>query len=374
MELDQKYQAHYNYLLGWANKGDNKFSEAVSFLKTSIENDKYNKYKDKVSFLINEIEDELIKLAVKEEGLENYTISSKYLYDAYMINPENERYHQYLFLSAGTAIKNSDNYDIALEYSLALKNMNYSGIETEYFITPVDTNIEEKVSEKEYNIFKTLKDYTNPRINKTDSKYPDVLAYISFIYTKTGKYDLAISEIEEARKIRPDDINLIMKEASLYASLDNKVKFEALMEEAILKDPNNFSPYYNVGVIRSEQGLNDDKTKNYYLKAIELNESYVNSYINLVVLILKEESVLNEALSNLNKKARLSNAEAAQYKSYEEQKLDVYKECIPYLKKLIEIDPTNIFAYKQLKGLYYGLDDEESMKLMTAKIQELENQ
>ena len=45
LELDQKYQAQYYYLLGWANKGDNKLSEAVSFLKKSdsemINLDKY---------------------------------------------------------------------------------------------------------------------------------------------------------------------------------------------------------------------------------------------------------------------------------------------------------------------------------------------
>ena len=41
---DQKYQAHYYYLLGWANKGDTNFNEAVSLLRKSIELDKLDKF------------------------------------------------------------------------------------------------------------------------------------------------------------------------------------------------------------------------------------------------------------------------------------------------------------------------------------------
>ena len=32
---DQKYQAQYYYLLGWANKGDGDYKEAISLLKKS---------------------------------------------------------------------------------------------------------------------------------------------------------------------------------------------------------------------------------------------------------------------------------------------------------------------------------------------------
>ena len=38
--VDQKYQAHYYYLEGWALKGDSKFNESVASLKKAIEIDK----------------------------------------------------------------------------------------------------------------------------------------------------------------------------------------------------------------------------------------------------------------------------------------------------------------------------------------------
>ena len=44
-----------------------------------------------------------------------------------------------------------------------------------------------------------------------------------------------------------------------------------------------------------------------------------------------------------------------------------------HLKKLIEIDPTNIEALKTAKNIYYTTDDLDNFKLMNVKLQELEN-
>jgi DNA-binding LytR/AlgR family response regulator len=52
----------------------------------------------------------------------------------------------------------------------------------------------------------------------------------------------------------------------------------------------------------------------------------------------------------------------------------LYASCLPYLEKLIEIDPTNIEALKTAKNIYYTVGDNENYKLMSANIDELENQ
>ena len=70
---DQKYQAHYYYLLGWANKGDTNFNEAVSLLRKSIE---------------------FITAAIEESEAKEFIESSKKLYMAYTIDnaSPNQRY------------------------------------------------------------------------------------------------------------------------------------------------------------------------------------------------------------------------------------------------------------------------------------------
>ena len=40
---------------------------------------------------------------------------------------------------------------------MLLKNMGYTGISSEFFVTPIESGIEEKVTETEYNLFKTSK-------------------------------------------------------------------------------------------------------------------------------------------------------------------------------------------------------------------------
>jgi hypothetical protein len=61
------------------------------------------------------------------------------------------------------------------------------------------------------------------------------------------------------------------------------------------------------------------------------------------------------------------------YDQLEEKRVGLYKECLPYLEKLIEIDPDNIEAIKTAKNIYYTIDDIDNFKLMNAKLKELEN-
>ena len=370
LESDQKYKAQFYYLMGWASKGTNKFSDAISLLKKSIENDKSNKYKDEVNLLIEQIEADLVRLAIEDNKDKKFKSASSKLYNAYLINPTEQRFINYLYFAASSSV-NAKDFDAALKYYLTLKELNYTGIESEYFITPIDTNVEEKVSQTEYNLLKTSKDYTNPRIGKTESRFPEIIKNIALIYVQLGKNELAVSAIKKAREVNPEDINLLLSEADLYIKLGDKVKFKSLMEEAIKKDPNNANLYYNLGVIYGEQG-DIDEAINYYKKSLELDPNYSASYLNLVGLILEGESALVEKMNELATSTKRSDYE--KYDQLKAEREDLYNSCLPYLEKLIEIDPGNLEALKTAKNIYYTVGDNQKFKLMSAKIQDLENQ
>ena len=374
---DLKYQAHYYYLLGWANKGDSNYNEAVSLLRKSIDLDKLNKYKENANILINDVQIELINSAVEDNKVENFKSASKKLYDAYLFFPDKIENKNYLYFAASSAVNGAD-YETALEYYNKLKNMSYTGIVSEYFVTPIkkdaDGNligVEEKVSETEYNLFKSSKDYTNQRIGKTESRLPEIVKNIALIYVQTGDNEKAISAIKEARKINPDNINLLLSEADLYMRLGDKVKFKSLMQEAVQKDPNNAILYYNLGVIYVDQGLLEEGMA-YYKKALELDPAYADTYLNLVGLILEGEAALVEEMNELATSNKRSDFE--RYDELKEEREKLYKSCLPYLEKLMEIDPKNIEALKTAKNIYYTVGENEKFKLMSAKIEELENQ
>ena len=374
---DQKYQAQYYYLLGWANKGDANYNEAVTLLRKSIELDKLEKYKENANILIEQVEVELINSAVEDNKAEDFKSASKKLYDAYLFNPNKDENKTYLYFAASSAVNGGD-YVLALQYYNKLKDMGYTGIVSEYFITPIkkdsDGNligIEEKISQTEYNLLKSSKDYTNPRVGKTESRLPEIVKNIALIYVQTGENDKAISAIKEARKINPEDINLLLSEADLYMRLGDKVKFKALMQEAITKDPNNAILYYNLGVINVEQGLLEEGMT-YYKKALELDPTYSATYLNLVGLILEGEAVLVEEMNELATSSKRSDFE--RYDELKEEREKLYSSCLPYLEKLIEMDPKNMEALKTAKNIYYTVGDNEKFKLMSAKIEELQNQ
>jgi tetratricopeptide (TPR) repeat protein len=367
---EQKYQAHFYYLLGWANKGDTNYDDAVPLLRKAIDLDNFDKYTEYAAILIDQIEIELVNLAVQDNKNEDFISASKRLYDAYLINPDKDENVNYLYFAASSSVNGND-YQVALEYYNKLKKMNYTGIVSEYFITPVETQIEEKVSETEYNLFKSSKDYTNQRVGKTESRLPEIVKNIALIYVQLGETDMAVTAIEDARKIRPDDLNLLLSEADLYMKLGNKEKFKTLMQEAITKDPDNAILYYNLGVINTEQGELED-AMNYYKKSLELDPNYASTYLNLVGLILEGEEALVEQMNELATSNKRSDFE--KYDKLKQDREDLYASCLPYLEKLIEIDPTNIEALKTAKNIYYTVGDNENYKLMSAKIDELENQ
>ena len=372
LNTDKKYHAQYYFLNGWALKGNSRYLEAYNSLSKSIEIERsmrQKKYIENANILMQQAEADLVNSAVEDNKNDDYESASAKLYDAYLMNPEKEDNINYLYFSASSAV-NSKLYDTALEYYLKLKNMGYTGVVSEYFVTPVETNVEEKVTQTEYNLFKSSKDYTNQRIGKTESRLPEIVKNIALIYVQKGEVDLAISAIKEAREINPDDINLLLSEADLYIKLGDRTKFKELMQLAVEKDPNNAILYYNLGVINGEQG-DLELAKEFYLKALELDNTYTATYLNLVGLILEGEGPIVEEMNKLVTSRKRSDLD--KYDQLEEQRVGLYKECLPYLEKLIEIDPNNIEAIKTAKNIYYTIDDIDKFKEMNTKLQELEN-
>ena len=283
----------------------------------------------------------------------------------------------YLYFAAGSAVNGKD-YDLSLEYYVKLKNMGYTGIVDEYFVTNNETGVEEKVSQTEYDLLKSSKDYSNPRIGQTESRFPEIVKNIALIYVQQGKNDLAEAAIKEAREIQPDDVSLLLNEADLYIRISNnsdndedrllyRNKFKTLMEKAIELDPDNGILYYNLGVIYAEQGeLVLAKEK--YSQAIKLIPDYVDAYLNLVSVILEDEVSIVDEMNSLG----TSKKDNLRYDELKVKREDLYRECVPLLEELLNVSPTNIDALNTLKNIYGVLGNNEAFMKIKAKIEELQ--
>jgi len=376
---DDKTKAQYYFYLAKTLNELEKFEDAINAYENlkSINNSSYSTViKTEFDFLFNQIETSLINSAVEDNKNNNYSVASEKLFLAYKMNELNNK--DYLYYAAGSAV-NSREYEKALEYYTLLKEFNYTGVIDEYFVTNNETGKEEKVSETEFNLLKNSKDYSNPRIGKTESRYHEIVKNIALIYVQQGNNNKAIDAIKEARSIQPDDTSLILNEADLYIRISNnsdnendrsfyRTKFKELMELAITKDPENGILYYNLGVISSEQGEADSAIE-YYKKAIEFKPDYVDAYLNIVSVILDGEQKIVDEMNGLG----TSSKDNLRYDELKVEREGLYKECIPFLEKLIEVSPTNIDALNTLKNIYGVLGENEKFRDISAKINEIQD-
>ena len=374
---DKNKALFYFYKSRVSNELEN-FEDAINSYNNlmSINPSEYSsKIEAEIDFLKDQIETSIVNSAVADNQNENYSDASVKLFMAYNLNKDKNK--DYLYYAAGSAV-NSRDYEKALGHYLELKNMNYTGIVNEYFVTNNETGVEEKVSESEYNLLEKSKDYSNPRIGKTESRYPEIVKNIALIYVQQGKNEVAIQAITEARNIQPDDTSLILNEADLYIRMSNnadneedrvnyRAKFKDLMELAITKDPENGILYYNLGVISTEQGESDAAIE-YYEKAINFKPDYVDAYLNLVSVILDGEQAVVDEMNSLG----TSKKDNIRYDELKIVREELYKRCVPYLEKLIEVSPTNLDALRTLKNIYSVLGDNEGFKEVSAQINELE--
>ena len=88
--------------------------------------------------------------------------------------------------------------------------------------------------------------------------------------------------------------------------------------------------------------------------------------------ILEEENEINEKMNKLAETMR-TDKDFELYDSFKEKKKKLYRKSIPYLEKVIEIDPNDIDSVKTLKNIYQYLDDKANVDKYEAIIAEIEN-
>lgn len=361
--IDDKYQAEYYYLLGQAlyanGAGTNEDFDAA------LEN--VNKVKDgydqEVKQLKQDMINKLLERGNKAYEAKNYGESSNYFEKIYRLSTVDTTY---LYYAASTAISVPD-YDRALKLYEELKDLGYTGIETQYYATNSVTNEEEVLDKNTRDLYVKAKSHVNPGKRLTDSKKPEIVKNIALIYVSNDDNEKAIAAMEEAREQSPDDINLILTEANVHYKMGNTEKFKSLLQKATEMDPTNPELQYNLGVVAAEAG-DRDAAKKYYTKALDLDPKYVNAYINLAALVLGGEKKIIEEMNGLGN----TKKDNLRYDELKEARQQIYRDAMPYLAKALEVKPNNIDAAKTLMNIYSILGETDKYKEMKAKVEALE--
>lgn len=294
----------------------------------------------------------------------NYKAAAKGFEKIYKMSPKDTIY---LYYAASAAVSDAD-YDIALDYYNKLKSLGYTGIAMNYYATNVETGTEESFANKQTrDISVKAKIHSDPQDVKSESKSAEIVKNIALIYVSQGEDEKALGAMADARAENPDDLGLLLSEANVYLKMGNKDKFKTLMEEAVAKDPTNAELLYNLGVLAA-QGGNGEESIDYYEKAIAIDPTYVDAYNNLAVQILAGEATIVEEMNGLG----TGSADNIKYEELKEERLQLYRDAIPYLEKALDLKNTNIEAARTLMSIYSALGDTEKYKAMKARFDEME--
>ena len=95
-----------------------------------------------------------------------------------------------------------------------------------------------------------------------------------------------------------------------------------------------------------------------------------NAYLNLVALILENESSIVEQMNSLGN----SRADNMKYDELKKERETLYKECVPVLKQLIALDDSNLEAVQTLRNIYGTIGDNVGFMEMKAIMEKYEQQ
>ncbi len=99
-----------------------------------------------------------------------------------------------------------------------------------------------------------------------------------------------------------------------------------------------------------------------------MDPTYERAFMNAAALVLDQEQSLIDEMNGLG-------TSAADDKRYEELRLErqqLYKDAVPYLQSVLELDGKNISAARTLMNIYSALDDQANFEAMKAKVAEIE--
>ena len=268
-----------------------------------------------------------------------------------------------LFYAASYAVNGMD-YDKALQYYQELKTLNYSGEGTLYYAFNKANKQEEYFNtSSQRDTFIKLGTHEKPRDEKIPSQRGEIYKNIALILVSNGKKEEAKQAFTDAKKANPNDNSLLLNEANLYMSLNDFDMYTKLINEVLLKDPNNAELVFNLGVINTNANKLDDAER-YYKKAIEIDPKYFNAYLSLAELKMRSDQKYVDEINKLG----TSDKDLKRYEVVKVERNKNFISILPILEKAVELDSTNDPAKKTLLSVYKALEMTDKVKELKAKM------
>ncbi|MGX7666595.1 tetratricopeptide repeat protein [Flavobacterium pedocola] len=316
-------------------------------------------YTDDINETINSYKPTILQFAYALNDKQKFAEASKIFNAVYLLDKKD----QVNLYNASVLAMQAKDYDLALKQLEELKNINYSGEGTSYLAVNKATKQEEQFADAtQRDLFVKGGSHEKPRNEKIPSKRGEIYKNYANILVNQGKADEAKKAIAEARKMNPDDTNLIITEANLAYESKDIEGYKKLVNEALEKRPNDVELLFNLGVVSSNSG-NKEEAKKFYLRTIAADPKYFNAYNNLGLLIIEDDQKIVKEMNSLG----MSSKEAKRYDELKAKRKKMLEEAVPYFEKALELEPKNEGLKTLLLGTYQFLEQDAKYNALKAK-------
>ncbi len=160
----------------------------------------------------------------------------------------------------------------------------------------------------------------------------------------TANYTNAITELIEARKLDPNNEDLLRSMIDLYIRVGKAEDAKPAMREALTKDPTNKVYLYNLGVLLMNSDSLKESIQNYDA-ALTIDDKYEEALRNRAVAYMKIGQKLKDAV---DASADAKDKDKEVDKSY----IQDFKEAAKSLERLTEIKPDDAPLWDALATAY----------------------
>ena len=246
-----------------------------------------------------------------------YDRSIKFFKDAAFIEPDsadNYRNLAFVYLSSGKTEKAIDPLNKLIEMDKSEDGYQYLG--EVYYTLGANKNI----------------DFMNSK-NLQDSI--DAVAH----------YNNAIDVLEEGRKLYPENKSILVSLSESYVGANKIDVAMDAFKASVEQDPGNQYFRYNYGVLLLNANRYEEAEEQ-FTKALEIDPEYENAIYNLGVTYVKWGTQMN--------------LDAEEQGVISEDYIQKYELALPYLERVVELDPTNGQMWEILGKVYsvLGLQEE----------------
>jgi tetratricopeptide (TPR) repeat protein len=193
--------------------------------------------------------------------------------------------------------------------------------------------------------------------------------------SENEEFEKAVKIAEEAKAINPDDMDLALSEADAYLKMKDFLKTKEILEEIIVKQPDNAQLYFVIGNIYDQLSKdtshsvaqneeNFELTVKYYKQAIEAKSDYFEALFNLGTIYN------NKAVDKFNYAQKLPFGDP-RYAGIMKEVDELFNTALPYLERAHEVNQADGDPIRMLYSIYLRLKKNDQATAMKKKMDAL---